>query len=329
MSRRGGQKIMLKIGSLKLKSNVIVAPLAGITDLPYRLLCRRFGAELAFSEMINVRSLGYNSRRTRHMLTFHPQDTPLGIQILGGEPQYVRRGLDILRSYKFELMNFNAACPERKVTRRGEGAALMKDRQKLKELMKLVVEESSVPATVKIRAGWDLKSVNARDVALDAEDAGMTAVFIHGRTRMHRYTEKADYKVIAEVKKAVRIPVIGSGDVFCAESAARMLEETGCDGVLVARGGLGNPWIFREIAACLGKKPKPVRPGVEEIIEVMIGHLNSSIDFYGQHVGVTLFHKFFAWYTKGLPKVRPLRELAYRAKTVQDMQHAIYACRQS
>ncbi len=319
---------MLKIGTLKLESNIIVAPLAGITDLPYRLLCRRFGAELAFSEMINVRSLGYNSRRTRHMLTFHPEDVPLGIQILGCEPAYLRRGLDILRSYKFGLINFNAACPERKVTRRGEGAALMKDRKKLKELMQLVVAESAVPATVKIRSGWDLKSINARDVALDAEDAGMKAVFVHGRTRMHRYTEKADYKVIAEVKKAVRIPVVGSGDIFSAEAAARMLEETGCDGVLVARGGLGNPWIFEEIEAHLAGKPKPPRPPIDEVIEVMSGHLKASVDFYGPHIGVAVFHKFFTWYTKGFPHVRPLRELAYRAKTVQEMQSAIYACRQ-
>lgn len=293
--------------------------MSGISDLPFRLLNRKFGCELAFVEMINVRSLGYNSRKTRQMLSSDKKDRPLGIQILGCEPDFILRALDILKDYRYDILDFNAACPVKKVTRRGEGASLLKDPLKLHNLLKLVVKNSSVPVTVKIRAGWDRSSANAREVALAAQDAGVNGLFIHGRTKLQGYHGKVDYALIKEVKEVLQIPVIASGDVLSPTLAKKMLDETGCAALLVARGALGNPWIFKQLQELLEKaEPLPL-PDAGEIAQVMIEHLQSCMDFYGPRNGVKILHKFFGWYTKGFRKIRPLRKLAYRAKTKEEM----------
>lgn len=299
---------MLKLGSLHLKSRLILAPMAGITDLPFRMLNRRFGCELAFVEMINSRSISHKSKRTRQMLSALASDKPLGIQLLGCEPKFIRKAVSVLREYRFDILDFNAACPAKKVVRRGEGAGLLKEPRKLEKILRMVVADSPAPVTVKIRTGWDKDSVNARDVALLAEGAGVSALFIHGRTKAQGYGGSVDYDTIRKVKKALSIPVIGSGDVLSRELARKMFEETGCDAVAVARGALGNPWIF-----------KSGRPDKAEIIQVMVEHLNSYVDFYGERVGVVRFRKFFSWYTKAFRKVRPLRERCSRAKTTLDM----------
>ncbi|MCX5697344.1 MAG: tRNA dihydrouridine synthase DusB [Candidatus Omnitrophica bacterium] len=317
---------MFLTDNLKLRSRLILAPMSGITDLPFRLLNRRFGCELAFVEMINARSLGYKSKKTQRLLSTDAQDRPLGVQLLGKEPAYLLRALDILNSYKFDLLDFNAACPAPKVTKRGEGASLLKDPEKLGGILKLLVENSPVPVTVKIRLGWDKTESNTREIALAAQDAGIKAVFIHGRTKMQEYHGDVDYDVIAKVKKALRIPVIASGNIFSGELAKRMFDETGCDAVLIARGALGNPWIFREISYFLEHGKEPARPSVISIIEIMSGHLDACVGFYGEKAGVVIFRKFFSWYTKGFRKIRPLREGSSRAKTQETMREMIEAC---
>ena len=200
---------MLHIGSLQLRSNLILAPMSGISDLPFRMLNRRFGAELAFVEMINCRSLSHKSRRTRQMLASENADSPLGVQILGCEEKYILKAMDVLRGYRFEVLDFNAACPAKKVVRRAEGAALMRQPKELQKLLKLVVKESPVPVTVKIRSGWDKRSINAVEVARRCADAGVSALFIHGRTKEQGYSGAVDYAAIAAVKKALGIPEIG------------------------------------------------------------------------------------------------------------------------
>ena len=314
---------MLKIGKLKLKSNLILAPMAGITDLPFRMLCRKFGAELAFVEMINCRSISHKSRRTRQMLSTLPSDKPLGLQILGCEEKYILKSLEVLKGYKFDILDFNAACPAKKVVRRGEGAALLQDEDKFRRLLKLVVKNSWTPVSVKIRAGWDNFSVNARRIAVIAEDCGVNALFIHGRTKAQGYSGQVDYNVIREAKKAIQIPLIASGDIFSGALAAKMIKETGCDGVAVARGALGNPWIFAEIKEYLKKGKAPRSPKREEVSEVMRGHLDTCIDFYGERNGVVLFRKFCIWYTKGMRKVRRLREKVSGARTRQEIEEII------
>jgi len=318
---------MLKIGNLKLKSNLILAPMAGITDLPFRMLCRRFGAELAFVEMINCRSISHKSRKTQSMLSTSTEDKPLGVQVLGCEEKYILKALDVLRDYKFEILDFNAACPAKKVVHRGEGAALLKDPKKLNKLLKLVVKNSKIPVTVKIRLGWDQDNINAREVAFYAQDAGVSGLFIHGRTKVQGYGGNVDYEVISKVKKALSIPVIASGDVFSGQLAKKMFSKTNCDGLVIARGSFGNPWIFKEIKEFLktGKViPKPARA---KVIKVILEHLDASVDFYGERNGVILFRKLFAWYTKGIRNIRPLREKSSRAKTREEMISLILSLR--
>ncbi len=310
---------MLKIDTLKLSSNLILSPMAGITDLPFRTLNHTFGCELAFVEMINARSLGHKSKKTQHMLSTNLKDKPLGLQLLGCEPKFIQRAMDILQEYEFDVLDFNAACPAKKVTRRGEGASLLKEPKKLNQLLKLIIKNSKVPVTAKIRAGWDKDSLNAKEAALYAQDAGIKALFIHGRSKTQGYSGSVDYKIIKSVKDALTIPVIASGDILSAQLAKRMFDETGCDGIAVARGALGNPWIFREIQEFIKNGKIIPRPSPQEIMRTMLKHLDLCIDFYGEKVGVVIFRKFIAWYTKGFRKIRPLREKASRVKTKEEI----------
>ena len=314
---------MLKIGNLNLKSDLILAPMAGITDLPFRMLNHEFGAELAFVEMINCRSISHKSKRTESMLSSGPKESPLGVQILGCEEKFILKALEVLGKYKFDILDFNAACPAKKVVRRGEGASLLKEPKKLNKLLKLIVRNSKLPVTAKIRIGWDKDSINAREVALYAQDSGIKALFIHGRTKVQGYGGSVDYKVIAGVKKALEIPLIASGDILSAQLAKKMLDQTGADGLAIARGSLGNPWIFKEIKEYLKKGKIIVKPSIDEVIKVMLAHFNASVAFYGERNGVVIFRKFFGWYTKGIRSIRPLREKSSRVHTRLEMAEII------
>jgi len=313
------KRCLLEIGKLKLESNLILAPMAGITDLPYRMLCRRFGAELAFVEMINCRSISYKSRKTKQMLSTLKEDKPLGVQILGCEEQYVLKSLEVLRNYEFDILDFNSACPAKKVVRRGEGAGLLREPKKFERILKLVVKNSWLPVSVKIRIGWDEDSVNAKEIALIAQECGVSALFIHGRTRTQGYKGQVDYSLIAQVKKVLDIPLIASGDVFSGPLAKKMFDETGCNGLAIARGSLGNPWIFKEIKEYLETGKILPAPKLDQIAKVMLEHLDSCIEFYGERNGVVIFRKFYTWYTKGLRKVRRLREKSSRVKTREEV----------
>ncbi len=304
-------------------SPCLLAPMAGISDLPFRMINRSFGCAFAFVEMISARALTYRNRNTLEMLATTPADRPLGVQLLGDDPEILREALDILRPYEFDIIDFNAACPVGKVTGRGEGASLLKEPRKLGELLKVVVAHSTVPVTVKIRAGWDETSVNARDAALYARDAGVDGLFIHGRTRMQGYRGRVDYTVIREVKEALDIPVIASGDAFSPHLIKKLFDETGCDGVAIARGALGNPWLFRETLGFLESGTTPLRPGLDEIADTMIKHLNLCTGFYGETAGALIFRKFFSWYNRGFPDVKHLRIQAFREKTQERMLQVI------
>ncbi len=293
--------------------------MAGISDLPFRMINRSFGCEFAFTEMISAQSLVHNSRKTMRMISTEEGDKPIGLQLLGNDPLVLRAAMEAVERHDFDVLDLNAACPVNKVTSRGEGAGLLREPRKLLELLRGMVSRSKVPVTLKIRAGWDENSVNAREAALYAQDAGIAAVTIHGRTRMQGYRGTVDYDVIREVKKALSIPVIGSGDALSPQAVKRMFDETGCDGVAIARGSLGNPWIFRQTAAFLEHNTTPKRPGMEELVETMISHLALCCNFYGKQVGNMIFRKFFLWYTRGIPGVKPLRQRALRCGTDEEM----------
>jgi nifR3 family TIM-barrel protein len=303
--------------------------MAGITDLPFRLITRSFGCEFAFLEMVSARSIHHRSGRTGRMLSSSVDDRPLGAQLLGNDPESLLIALETLRPHDFDIIDLNAACPVLKITQKGKGASLLKDVKKLKALLSVMVRHADNPVTVKIRAGWDGDSVNARDVSLHAEDAGISALTVHGRTRSQGYAGRVDYDVIREVKRALSIPVIASGDALSPQLIRKMFDETGCDAVAIARGSLGNPWIFRDTAAYLEKGTIPQRPATDEIADTMLRHLDLNCDCYGDKRGTVLFRKLFAWYVKGLQDIRPLKEEAFRAETPEEMRGLIGTIRAS
>ena len=314
---------MLSIRDLHLQVPAMLAPMAGVSDLPFRLMARKLGCPMAFAEMISAHALCLGSGRTNRFLESSSADRPLGIQLLGREPEYLRQAMDLIEPGSCDVIDLNAACPVRKVTRKGEGAALLKEPRLLSKLVALLKARASVPVTVKIRSGWDPSSVNAREIGKRVADAGADAVCVHGRTRSQGYGGRVDLGVIRSVKEAVSIPVIASGDLFSAKAVDKTLRETGCDGVAIARGALGNPWIFREIAAVYGKRPSPPRPNIEQLKEVMEEHLRLSVERRGEILGVIDFRKFFIWYTKGLQNARILRPRAVRVNTPHEMRRLI------
>jgi len=314
---------MLKIGPLTLPTNILLAPLAGISDGPMRMMCREHGCRFAFLEMINARAIAHHSRKTRKMLTVEPADQPLGAQILGCEVSYLLKGLEVMESFPYDILDFNAACPVRKVCRRGEGANLMREPDRLAGLLRAVVKRSTRPVTIKLRGGWDGNSLNAPDIARLAEDCGVCAVFVHGRTREQFYRGSVDYSVIAAVKKAVRVPVIGSGDILSALHAKRMLDETGCDGVLVARGALGHPWIFREIETYLRDGRLPATPPLEIILKTLERHLELAIAEYTEKRAIKIMRKFVGWYLKGQPNIRAVRQAVSTVRTREELRQAL------
>lgn len=311
--------VVLTLGTLKLPSRYVLSPMAGVSDLSFRLICREFGSFLAYTEMVSARALMFGNRKTFQFLSTHDDDAPLGIQFLAGDEEVLRSAVRAIEGYRFDSLELNAACPVTKVVRRGEGAGLLKEPHRLYRLLAALVDASPVPVTVKIRAGWDEQSVNAVDVARMAEDAGVKGVFIHGRTREQGYGGQVSYGVIRDVKQAVKIPVIASGNIFSVRLASRMFSETGCDGVAVARGALGNPWIFRGLLRLEDDKESDRRPEVDELVRIMEKHLQLSIEEHGERTGVINFRKFFVWYSRGFSNVAGLRRGALNAKTKGEM----------
>jgi tRNA-dihydrouridine synthase B len=301
----------------------MLAPMAGVSDLPFRIVTRSFGAPLAFAEMIDARAISRRENRTLHMLTSTPDDRPLGIQLLGNDEVDMVKALEAIEDHDFDLLDLNAACPTPKITRKGKGAALLKEPQRLGKLLKVLVDHARVPVTVKIRTGWDPTSVNARAVALYAEDAGVSALFIHGRTRAQGYSGTVDYRIIEQVKKALALPVIASGDNLSVYFIKKMFDETGCDGVAIARGSLGYPWIYREAIRFFQEGTLCERPTMDERIATITNHLNLVIEHYGEKRGLACFHKFFIWYTRGLRGAKPLRDNAFRADTKEELLNVV------
>jgi len=317
---------MIKIGNLTLSTPMILAPMAGISSYPYRSINREMGVELAYLEMISARALSYLGRGTRERLRTGPDEGPLGVQLLAKDPYYILKALDWLKDYKFDILEFNAACPQKKITNNGKGAYLLKEPKKLNSLLKCIIKNTTKPVTLKMRLGWD----NAKDalkIAKGAADAGVSAICIHGRTRNQGYRDGVDYKTIAKVKKALKIPIIGSGDILSAELAKRMFDRTKVDMVALARGALGNPWIFREISELLEKGREIPRPKTSEIASQMSKHLDLTINHFDEKTGVVRFRKFYIWYTRGFAKAKPIRAKISQVKTKIQMDKLIKSMR--
>ena len=297
----------LKIGNVELANPYILAPMAGVTDLPFRLLCKEQGAGLLCMEMVSAKAIQYNNKNTKALLEIHPEETPVSLQLFGSDPEVISEVAKQIEELPFSILDINMGCPVPKIVRNGEGSALMNQPKLVHEIVSKTVKAIRKPVTVKIRKGFDDTSINAVEIAKIIEDAGAAAVAVHGRTREQYYSGKADWDIIRQVKESVSIPVIGNGDVVSGESAIAMLKETGCDGVMIGRGAQGNPWIFSELLEYekTGKLPK--RPDGEALKEMMLRHARLQIEYKGEYLGIREMRKHVSWYTTGLPNSAKLR----------------------
>ena len=291
----------LKIGNVQLENPFLLAPLAGITDAPTRKLCRRMGAALVYSEMVSGKGLYYGDKKTDQLLYVDEDEKPVVFQVFGSEPDILAFTARTLDSRENAILDINMGCPVPKIVKNGEGSALLKRVDLVYDLIRAMVSNTSKPVTAKIRIGFDENSINAVEVAKAIEAGGAAAVAVHGRTREQYYTGSADWSQIRAVKEAVSIPVIGNGDVVDGESAMRMMDETGCDFVMVGRGALGNPWIFRELTACWKGEESPPVPTVEEKKNMMIEHFQMMKSLKGEYAAVREMRKHVGWYIKGMP----------------------------
>ena len=297
----------LKIGNVVLENPYILAPMAGVTDLPFRLLCKEQGAGLLCMEMVSAKAIQYNNKNTKALLEIHPEEQPVSLQLFGSDPDVISEIAKQIEELPFAILDINMGCPVPKIVKNGEGSALMKNPKLVYEIVSKTVKAIQKPVTVKIRKGFDEDSINAVEIAKIIEDAGGAAVAVHGRTREQYYSGKADWDIIRQVKEAVSIPVIGNGDVVSGESAIAMMEQTGCDGVMIGRGAQGNPWIFSELLEYGKTGVMPQRPSMEELKEMMLRHARLQIEYKGEFLGIREMRKHVSWYTTGLPNSARLR----------------------
>ena len=287
----------MKIGNKEFESNVFLAPMAGITDKPFRMICRKFGAGMVYSEMISAKGLYYNDKKTSSLMDMCGE-SPCAIQIFGSEPQIMSEIIPKVMEYKPDIIDINMGCPAPKIVNNGDGSALMRTPKLMGEIMRAVSDASPVPVTAKIRKGWD--SDNCLECAKILEYNGAAAITVHGRTREEFYSGRADWNSISQIKKSLSIPVIGNGDIFTANDAKRMLDETGCDGVMVARGAQGAPWIFKQINELLDTGSVSYSPSNKEKLEIMLIHIQSLISDKGEERAIKEARKHIAWYIKGM-----------------------------
>lgn len=297
----------MKIGNLEISNNVFLAPMAGVTDLPFRLLCRQEGCGMLYTEMVSAKAILYNNKNTEDLMRVEPGENPIAIQLFGSDPQIMGEMAKRVEERPFDMIDVNMGCPVNKIVNNGEGSALMKDPVLAGKIIEAMAKAVKKPVTIKIRKGFDDEHVNAVEMAHIAQESGAMAVAVHGRTRQQFYSGKADWDIIRKVKESVSIPVIGNGDIMCAEDAVRMFKETGCDAVMVARGSQGNPWIFNQIAEYMKTGVKPPKPSTEEVKAMIKKHAALLLKYKGEYTGIREMRKHFAWYTAGYPHSAALR----------------------
>jgi tRNA-dihydrouridine synthase B len=309
--------------SILADNPLVLAPMAGITDFPFRLICKELGAGLVFSEMVSVEALIREHRRTRSMLHTNPAERPVVFQIFGSRPESMAEAARIVSQGDVDFIDVNMGCPVPKVVKSGAGSALLLDIGLAKAILSAVVDASKVPVTVKIRTGWDMKSIIAVDLARAAQDAGIAAVTVHGRTKVQGFSGHADWSMIKAVKESVSIPVIGNGDVHSADDAKRMMDDTGCEGVMIGRAIQGNPWIFREARHYLKEGIVPSPPSHEERKALMLRHLNDMVRLVGDTTGIREMRKHLCWYTRGLPDGAGFRARVNHLSGVEEVKREI------
>ena len=298
----------MKIGNVQLDNEVFLSPMAGVTDLPFRTICKEKGCGMLYTEMINAKALCYDDENTKKMLKMEKDEHPVAVQIFGSDPDFMGKAASIMNQYPNEILDINMGCPAPKVVKNGDGSALMRNPKIAAEVLSAVVKNSEKPVTLKIRKGWDDDCINAVEIAKIAEECGISALAIHGRTREQFYSGKADWDIIAEIKQSINIPVIGNGDVFEVQDAVNMLEKTKCDAIMIGRGSQGNPWIFKRINHYMKTGEVLPEPTLEEKITTAIRHMNLAVAEHGDYVAVREMRKHIGWYLKGLKNSAKYRD---------------------
>ena len=313
----------LTIGNVALDNRVILAPMAGVTDLPFRLLCRELGAGLICMEMVSAKAIFYNNKNTEELMEIHPDEKPVSLQLFGSDPDIISEMAKKIEDRPFDILDLNMGCPVPKVVNNHEGSALMKEPRLVEEILTKLVKAIHKPVTVKIRKGFDDDHVNAVEIAKVAESCGVAAVAVHGRTRQQYYSGKADWDIIAEVKDAVKIPVIGNGDVDGPDAAAALLAHTGCDGVMIGRSAQGNPWIFREVVHFLETGEYLPRPQASEKREMILRHAALLTKVKGEYTAVREMRKHLSWYTVGMPHSARFRQTINTLESMEELTAAV------
>ncbi len=309
----------LLIGNVEIKGKLFLGPMAGVTDLPFRVLCKEKGADVVYTEMISAKGIFYQNKNTESLLTIAEEERPAAVQLFGSDPDIIAEMAKKIENRNFDFLDINMGCPVPKVVKNGEGSALMKNPQLIGEIVHKVSKAIHKPVTIKIRSGFDPSCMNAVEVAKIAEANGAAAITVHPRTREQYYHGKSDWDIIRQVKEAVRIPVIGSGDVVTPEDAKRMLEQTNCDGVMIARGARGNPWLFGQIKSYLEKGVYEPKPDFQQIKETILRHAKLAIEYKGEYTGIREMRKHVAWYTFGYPQSSKLRNKVNEIETMADL----------
>ena len=313
----------LKIGDVSLKNNLILAPMAGVTDLPFRLLCKEQGAGLLCMEMVSAKAIYFNNKNTEELLTIDDREPPVSLQLFGSDPDIISEMAKKIENRPFSILDINMGCPVPKVAGNGEGSALMKNPKLVEEIVSKTAKAIKKPVTVKIRKGFDDEHINAVEIARIAESAGAAAVAVHGRTREQYYGGKADWDIIRQVKEAVKIPVIGNGDVTSPEAARQLMETTGCDGIMIGRGAQGNPWIFRQILHWMETGEEEPKPDLEEVKSMILRHARMLVEYKGAYTGIREMRKHVAWYTAGYPNSAKLRARVNEIESLEALEHLI------
>lgn len=308
----------MQIGNVKLSSPLVLAPMAGVTDMPFRVLAKEFGVGLVVSEMVSAKGLIYNNKRTIELLTINSHERPVAIQIFGNHPNEMAQASKMVETLGADLIDINMGCPVPKIVNNGEGSALMKTPKLAYEIMARVADSLKIPLTVKIRTGWDESNINAVEMATLAEQAGVQAIAVHARTRNQFYSGRADWQIIKDVKEAVRIPVIANGDIKSPDDALQVIKQTNCDALMIGRAAEGNIWIFEQIFAAINNKPLPPMPSVQMRLQTLLRHLSMLVDFKGEKLAVKEMRRHSVSYMKGLPFAAEYRNLFNTLERAED-----------
>jgi nifR3 family TIM-barrel protein len=314
----------MKIGNVILENNIFLAPMAGITDMPFRVLCKRQGCGLVYTEMVSAKGMHYKSENTEDLLMLAPEEKPAAVQIFGSDPDILAETASRVEEKGAAIIDINMGCPTPKIVKNGDGSALMQKPKLVEQIVRKVSNAVTIPITLKIRKGWDDTSVNAVEIARIPEGAGAAAVTVHGRTREQFYTGHADWRIIQHVKEAVKIPVIGNGDINTPQDAKRMLDETGCDGIMIGRGAQGNPWIFKSVLVYLAEGNLLPAPTPTEKINLLVEQLHMIVDLKGENIGVKEMRKHISWYLKGLPNSAHVKTVINGLLSAKEVETLLY-----